>query len=186
MMHTAFKQPLPGGLTLAPPVSCCCNCGTDSGLRTIKTVLRKTSYFILFGSETTLALDLPYCQTCQRSAGRNHPGLLHFPLIAAVCFLVFSLALLPLFEHFKLNLVPWMFGSAGALATVLTVLLHRVRRPRGQQTSYYQPMELLDIEADFLSGRNQRLVVRFSNKQYERLFRDVHREAIAHRLLRVR
>ncbi|HEX7636783.1 MAG TPA: hypothetical protein VF457_00170, partial [Burkholderiaceae bacterium] len=72
-------------------------------------------------------------------------------------------------------------GLGSALAVSLAWLL--LTRPRGPQTSWFQPVRLVRMERDRGSGRLRAVGLVFTNERYGRAFAAANKEAIARGLL---
>ena len=62
-------------LELTKPLDICCNCGRDVEIELVETLLQRTRFYLVFGTELNLREDFPYCRACRRSAGRVRPDL---------------------------------------------------------------------------------------------------------------
>lgn len=168
------------------PTDLCCNCGSTTGLSPVSTKLKKTRYMILAGTEITRTVNFPYCPDCAETAKRLPFGIASKVLMAILLFVV--------------ALTVWSFSSAsitqavpaGMVLPVLAVLslsavfgIFSLRKPKGQQTSYSQPVRLKKVRQKFTGGITG-YVLAFSNKAYERKFISANQEAIAKNMIEVR
>lgn len=161
------------------PADLCCNCGSTTGLAAVPTKLRKTRYMVLAGTEITVTMNFPYCPDCVRSAKRSPVGVASKLLMAVLLFVV--------------ALTVWAFSTAsitqavpiGMVLPLLAVLsfgivfgIYSLRKPKGSQTSYYQPVRLKKVRQKFTGGITG-YVLAFTNTAYERAFVAANQEAIA-------
>lgn len=160
------------------PQEVCCNCGVGANLSTISQDTRLTRYWLAGGSERTLRLDLPFCADCAVTATRRPLGALHVFLVAVLAYsVVFGAGLvLGLVGDSQqvLEQTPWVSLLA---APFLTALFYAGRRRRAGQSSWYQPVRLLD-----LSERRGTIVgirLGFTSPIYARAFRARNDRGIA-------
>ncbi len=168
------------------PTELCCNCGSTTGLSPVPTKLKKTRYMVLAGTEITVTMNFPYCPDCVKTAGRSPVGVVSKMLMAALLFLI--------------ALTVWSFSSPsitqavpmGMVLPALTVLslgvvfgIYSLLKPKGNQTSYYQPVRLKKVRQKFTGGITG-YVLAFTNNAYERKFVSVNQEAIAKNVIEVR
>jgi hypothetical protein len=168
------------------PTDLCCNCGSAAGLTPVATRLKKTRYMVLAGTEITVTFNFPYCPDCVKTAKRSPVGIASKLLMAVLLFVV--------------ALTVWSFSSPsitqavpmGMVLPALTVLslgvvfgIYSLRKPKGRQTSYYQPIRLKKIRQKFTGGITG-YVLAFTNNAYEQKFVSVNQEAIAKNMIEVR
>ena len=168
------------------PTDLCCNCGSTAGLTPVATRLKKTRYMVLAGTEITVTLNFPYCPDCVATAKRSPVGIASKLLMAILLFLI--------------ALTVWAFASPSITQAVpismvlpaLTVLslgvvfgIYSLLKPKGNQTSYYQPVRLKKVRQKFTGGITG-YVLAFTNNAYERKFVSVNQEAIARDMIEVR
>jgi hypothetical protein len=169
-------------LDLQVPSTSCCNCGTSSGVSPRKTALKHTRYFGLAGTELTFTLELPYCRACVATGARFRQGI--FSKVLVVALLFFPLLLAGVFvvpDDFPRHLLPWAaLAGAGVLAAGYYVL----RRPRGSQTSFYQPVSLAGVEQTF-GGKVTRIRLRCSNQSFARALSSANLALVEARSLEV-
>lgn len=174
------------GLEFSFPTSMCCNCGTTSGLSVLRQDTRQTTYLGVGGTEITFQLPLPFCTTCARSAKRRVKSLIDRLLMFALMFGATFLGLIILGEVYSLpQLSEYLITLSAVVATALTVTLVLVARPKGNQTSYYQPVRISKLKREFISGKVVGIRFRFSNNDYAQLFSSHNQEPIRSKLVEV-
>jgi len=163
MMHiSGTSAPLP----FHAPDQRCCNCGTEHGVHMRDTELKKTTYMLLGGTETTFVLGLPFCGDCEPTAARFRQGYFSRALVAFVLFWVLLGVLMGAGgEHPPAWLVENMMLIAALGAVGLTTAFYLLRRPSAPQTSAYQPVFLSKLKRSF-KGEVQRLDLGFTNHAY--------------------
>ncbi len=155
-----------GNIAVNFPQDICCNCGTSEGLSKCRTPLNGISP------------ELPYCIHCDESATRKQRGV--------IAKILYSILLAP---------VIWFAGSVifpismtmhiGESFLIYSLVLAFIavfgytgsRKPRGQQTSYYQPVRIKKVRQK-LNGKNGGYAFAFTNKSYEEKFAEANRTAI--------
>ena len=135
------------------PADLCCNCGSTNGLSPVPTKLNKSRYMVLAGTEITVTINFPYCPDCVKTARRRPVGLASKLLMAVLLFVV--------------ALTVWSFSTAsitqavpaGMVLSALAVLslggvlgFYSLRKPKGKQSSYYQPVRLKKVRQKFTGG----------------------------------
>ena len=170
-------------LSLTTPLDCCCNCGKRGPIELVRTPMRKTRYFFIFGTELTLNETFPYCRPCRRSARRVRFGLfskmLATCLAVSVLFLVLVLVAPSLPDYVTENL----FLSAVIGGSALSWAYFSSRGWGRKGSTYYQPVSL--VSAESRGERLDRLRLRFYNKQYAKIFSNANAGLIARGILRV-
>ena len=140
------------------PQDLCCNCGTQQErICSVATTLRWITYLGIGGVETAERILLPYCQFCQVTATRRPPGIGRRFLVWALLFFVGMLCL-PLIPGANQIGIQAALLANGAVAAALVCARIFATRPRGKQTSYYQPVRL----------RTFGLVLAFTSSTYAR------------------
>jgi len=173
-------------VTFNVPTDLCCNCGSTTGLSPVPTKLKKTRYMVLAGTEITVTINFPYCPDCVKTAKRGPVGIASKLLMAVLLFVV--------------ALTVWSFSSSaitqavptGMVLPALIVLslgvvfgIYSLFKPKGKQTSYYQPVRLKKVRQKFTGGITG-YVLAFTNAAYERKFVSANQEAIAKNMVEVR
>jgi hypothetical protein len=169
-------------LTLRLPQFFCCNCGDAEDIRPVATPLR-AARFMVPGNALTLQLELPYCRRCASTAKREPVGPIKRLIIAALLALPVALiaTITPISSLIGTN-TTFYFAAAGTLAVVFGY--YSLQRPRGKQTSYYQPVRLTQVKRQF-SGRVLALTLSFTHARYAQTFATANKEAIARGVLQV-
>lgn len=174
------------GLYFTFPTSLCCNCGTTTGLSVVEQDTRQTTYLGIGGTEITFQLPLPFCSTCARSAKRRVKSLIDRLLMFALMFAATFLGLIIVGEVYSLTqFSEYLIHLSAAVAAALTVTLVLLARPKGSQTSYYQPVRISKLKREFLSGKVVGIRFRFSNSDYAQLFSSHNQEPIRSKLVEV-
>ncbi len=158
-------------LGLTPPSLFCCNCGSRDSLNLAHTPLRKSSYFLFFGSETTLNGHFPYCPRCRATAQRVRQNWTSKILLSCMVAAVLFLAFISLADSLPKILSGNLFYSSVVIGFALTLGYFHWRE-RSAERSYYQPVWLdrVDIADDQMVG----VKLRFHNKNYARVFANCH------------
>ena len=147
-----IQQPLlhrvavPTGSALAIPPDRCCNCGGTDCVAPEAVTLRRTIYIVIGGFEQRLKVALPACASCKRTMYRPAPGLPTRVFYAGITSFLGLLGLMALLM--KLDVKPSLglggiWAICAAVSLMVTGAYYATRRPRGSQTSYYQPVRLL-------------------------------------------
>jgi hypothetical protein len=167
-------------LTLRVPQYFCCNCGEAQDISPIATQLSVARFRVL-GSGMTLQLELPYCRRCASTSKREPVGLMKKWLIAGL--LAMSVGLIAMITPFgsRIGALAFYFTTAAILAVVFAY--YSLQRPRGKQTSYYQPVQLTQVKRQ--SGRVLALSLCFTHARYAQAFATANKEAISRGALQV-
>ncbi len=162
------------------PASLCCNCGATGDLKIVAQDTRQTKYFILGGTELTFRLPLPFCRRCSASARRHPRSIVHYALLALFVFWLTFFALLvagdvmmgmPMLKDHLVEI------SAGVTVLLIGLTL-AVSRPKGKQTSYFQPVRIKKLKREFVSGTVTAIRFAFTNPEYARAFANENQAAI--------
>ena len=175
------------GLTLRLPSEACCNCGTHENLSIVTQDTKLTRFMGGGGSEYTFKLDLPFCGGCAKSAKRRPVSLLHRFLVLVLMF--FGALALVLAVGMALESTWWLGNAAqlsAAAALVAVVLWYARQRPKDSQTSYYQPVRVVRLRQEFLSGKVKGIGFAMTNDHFARAFRSLNSEMIDSGLVEVR
>lgn len=171
---------------LSFPATFCCNCGDINCMTEIQDT-RVTRYYGLGGVETTVQLPIPICASCLKTTRRRPSGWFARLLVWAVAACVVFFAFIILGE--KVALPIWfaehMFAIAAGVSFVLVVLFYRLRRPEPPQTSYYQPVRVMEARMDFRDSAGQLTFMKlaFTNHEYLNVFTTANRAAIQAKML---
>lgn len=188
MPTISHQAKLASGLIFEFPQKRCCNCGKTDFLQTIDQDTRLTRFFFGGGSELTFKLPLPFCPDCTITAKRRPGSFFKKVLVFLVTFGVLVLALTLVGEFLFLNrLLPdhIIFISLGVSAA-FTFTLYFIRKPIGQQTTYYQPVRISGLKQEFVSGAIKKITLYFTNNAYARDFTTVNQELIKDNLVAVK
>ena len=163
------------------PQSRCCNCGTTSNISTENQNTKVTRYFMFAGTEITFDFSLPVCPDCSISLRRRVPTLFHkFLVVAAVTAAVFLLFVTVLAQ--VTSKVPFIayntFPSSLVISTILVFVFYALRRPRGNQTSVYQPVRISKLDQEFVSGDIKTIGFAFTNAMYLHDFVQANSQAV--------
>lgn len=169
------------------PNHICCNCGTKSGLHVIEQDTRRTSYLVAGGTEQTFRLPLPFCPDCAPSAKRRPKNIVHRALGFLLSFGAAALALIILGDlvlH-SAALANYLLPLSLAFAAATTLVWLAISRPKGKQTSYFQPVRIPRLKREFVSGVVTAIGFAFSNTDYARAFTSANRRAIEKKVVTV-
>lgn len=177
----SILAPIEEDLTLRVPQFFCCNCGEAEEIRSVATPLC-VEHFVRLGTAFELQLELPYCGRCANSATRKRTGLMKKVLIALL--LSISLGLVALVTPLRDVLGVFAFYLTAALVFALAFAAYALQKPRGQQTSYHQPVRLVEVKRQS-SGRIAALTLSFTHARYARTFASANAEVISRGALEV-
>lgn len=168
------------GVRFEFPSGSCCNCGSRVGVRTIEQDTRRTRYLFAGGTEVTFKLPLPFCQTCVPSSRRRPKSPVHWVLVALMLFGAAALGLIVLGDlvlhsaWVAANLLP----LAAGIAVAMTLAMVAIARPKGTQTSYAQPVRIVTLRREFMSGAITGIGFAFTHAGYRKAFAAANTEAI--------
>lgn len=168
-------------LTLRVPQFFCCNCGDAQEIRSIATPL-SIKRIVSPGASFELQLELPYCRQCANSATRKRTGLTKKVSIALL--LSVSLGLVALVTPLRDVLGVFAFYLTFALVVALVFASYALQKPRRQQTSYHQPVRLIEVKRH-PAGRVAALTLSFTHARYARSFASANAEVISRGALEV-
>ncbi|MFZ6769310.1 hypothetical protein ACO0LM_19855 [Undibacterium sp. Di26W] len=177
--------PFRDGVVFLFPNHLCCNCGKTTDLTTIEQDTRRTAYMVGAGTEITFQLPLPFCTDCTPTASRRPKSVLNWLLIFIAAFAVSALALIVIGDM-VLNsplIARYLLPFALALAALACAGMVALTRPKGKQTSYFQPVRIPRLKQEFVSGAVTAIGFSFSNLAYAKAFALVNRESIAKKLV---
>lgn len=172
--------PIDKELTLRVPQFFCCNCGDAQDIRAVGTPLVARGR--TFRRAPVLELDLPYCPRCVKSARRIEVGRAKKGVIAGV--LAGSLGLVAMATPLASALGGFAFVVTGAVVFLAVLGSYAMQKPRGNQTSYHQPVRLTRLKRH-RDGRFAALTLSFSHPRYARTFANENAEAISRGTLHV-
>lgn len=162
------------------PTEICCNCASPNRITTVLSDLKLTRYLGMGGSEYTFRWRLPYCPECQPTAERSPVGKLHVALVIGLATVGLFLALVVA----QIAMDESLFGGndfwvALAMSALLVAGFYSLRRPRGTQSSYYQPVRIRKLRQKFASGEVTGIVLGFTNPIYGRRFQELNEASSA-------
>ena len=151
-------------LELTTPLTSCCNCGVRASgvteVELIDTPLRRTRYFLFFGTELTIIETFPYCKPCRGSAGRARSGwfskFLSASMLCAVLVFAMTFADSAKFPAWFNNN---FFMSVAVVSLLITYAYFQFREANTGKRSYYQPVSLAEIDEGVVT-------LRLTNWQY--------------------
>lgn len=161
----------------------CCNCGSKSALRIVEQDTRLTTYMLGGGTEQTFRLPLPFCPDCIHSARRRPKNLAHRVLGFLVSFGVAALSLIVIGDLVLHSpaLAQYIVPLSLGLATATTLAWIAKTKPKGKQTSYFQPVRIPSLKREFVSGIVTSIGFAFTNIDYARAFAGANLRAIANK-----
>jgi hypothetical protein len=167
--------------TFVFPQSRCCNCAATSGISTQDQNTKVTRYFLFAGTEITFEFPLPVCRDCSESLERRVPTLFHkFLVVAVITAAVFAILVMALSQIS--SRVPFitnnMFVSSVVISLILVFSFYSRCRPKGNQTSFYQPVRISNLDREFVSGSIRKIAFGFTNPAYLREFSQVNAQAL--------
>jgi hypothetical protein len=171
------------GLVLRLPQFFCCNCGGAQDVWPTTTLLVARRYWL--PRSARLNLRLPYCVHCAKSARREPVGPVRKVLVATLLALTVGLlaAVAPL-PGIPGLISDNMFAVAAAATFILVLAAYALQKPRGDQTSYYQPVRLQKVKRG-AAGRIVALTLSFTHARYAEVFATANKEVIASGALQV-
>jgi hypothetical protein len=181
MFFVSYNQS--ADLSLTTPPDFCCNCGARKELELANTPLRKTRYFLFFGTELTLNETFPYCQDCAVTAARVRPGWLAKGLTVCLVTSVVFLAMVLFAASLPKSMSENLFRNSVLISILLTALFYYVREWSRNDRSYYQPVRLVDAKLDGDQILQYRL--KFFNPKYATVFRRANQDLIRAGVLKV-
>jgi hypothetical protein len=176
------KKPLKfnDGVTFTFPRNMCCNCGTSTELAMVDQDTRCSSSGMGTLTEFTFGLTLPFCASCAPSAKRRPVRGAERALVAFGVFggVAASFLLLPPALQESSTVQQCILPVAGVVAAAVTVAWVALTRPRGEQSSYFQPVRLLAVKGEFISGSVKLIRFAFTNSSYRNAFESDNADAI--------
>jgi hypothetical protein len=157
------------------PAEICCNCASSDRVDRVQSELKLTRYFGMGGSEYTFKWALPYCPECKLTASRTPVDKLHIALMIGLSTVALFLVSISLQAAMDKNLLGGNdFWFALVVATLLVGSFYTSRKPRGGQTSYYQPIRIRKLRQKFTSGEVTGIVLGFTNGSYMSQFQELN------------
>lgn len=185
MITTTNRQvPMAENIAFSFPATVCCNCGASENLSIIEQDTRLTRYFFGGGSEYTFRFRLPFCKLCAHSAKRRPAGLFRQFLMFGLAYVVSLLLITIIAIGTDIQiLLEKGFIFAAIPAALFVGIMVAIARPRGNQSSYYQPVRILKLKQEFLSGKVLGIKLGFTNDRYEREFSGANNQAILQKVV---
>jgi hypothetical protein len=175
------NQPAPFAEGLRPvfPKASCCNCGTTAGVAALRQDSRMQKSSSGSHQEFKFQLELPFCGDCAGSAKRRPQRVLERGLVALGVFGAVAASFLVLPESMQGNpmVQQAMLPAAGIAAGAVLLAWWLLTRPKGKQTSFFQPVRILDVRTA-RSGAIDALRLAFTNPDYRRAFETANRQAV--------
>ena len=190
MQHAnAGPQDIAPGTEMIFPSQLCANCGTRENISMVDQDTRKTSYFILGGTELTFQFPVATCSACAKSLKRRPRTVIANALISIVAGFVGFAFLLIIAEMTPIGpgfLAGNLVSVGGVIAAAVFLALPLLQRPAAGQTSYFQPVRLVGLKRRFIDGRIECFKFRFTNSDYREAFISLNADAIENGLVEVR
>lgn len=168
------------GVNFGFPINICCNCGTSNGLSVSRQDSRCSDSGLGTHTEYTFQLALPFCAFCAPSAKRRPVRVSERVLVAlgifgatAACFL-----LLPEGLQASSTIQQLILPLAAVVASAVSFAWFALTRPKGEQSSYFQPVRLIRVKGELLSGSIKSIRFAFTNDDYRQAFESVNAPAI--------
>jgi len=159
------------GLGVSFPQNLCCNCGSTKQLQTIEQDTRVTRYFFGGGSELTFKFPLPFCPNCENSAKKRPGGFVKKVLVFLLISVIFSFVLTIGGMALDMRwLVAHFYTISIPLAIAFIFFFYLRRRPKGDQTSFYQPVRINKLKQEFVSGMITAIHLTFTNVSFAKEF----------------
>ena len=167
------------------PIDSCCNCGSESGIELYQTDMRRMPLLGLAGVEIKVSLPFPYCRVCSSSAKRRRPTLLGILASSALLAIVIGMAWMFLGPTLSGDNAVAVVGVGIVAISLLIVLgFFFLRRPAGDQTSYYQPVILKKTGHKWPADITG-LELAFTNPEYAKKFVLANESVIADGKLKI-
>jgi hypothetical protein len=178
------------GLDISFPAEPCANCGTKRDVSVIDQDTKKTSYFILGGTELTFQFPVASCSDCAKSLSRRPKSMFANALLSIVVgFVSFAVLLLGIgMSGIEIGFLQGdNLGKAAMAITVLAfVALPFMQRPGENQTSYFQPVRVVGLKRRFLDGQIERIKFQFTNPDYQQAFSSLNTDAVTNGLVEIK
>lgn len=169
-------------LSFAFPTSRCCNCGGKTALSVKPQDTKLTRYIGIGGTEVTLSLPLCVCARCAPTLRRRPPTWFTRVLTWLALGAALFLAAVTLGEPMLSGLGAWFNGNlfpiSLAVSAAVMGLAIRLRQPGHDQSSFFQPVRLLDVNRRFNSPYIEGVALSFSNAAYLRDFVQLNAEGL--------
>ncbi|MBN2527508.1 MAG: hypothetical protein JXR76_14030 [Deltaproteobacteria bacterium] len=161
------------------PEELCCNCGKRGMLRVIEQDTRFTRFYGSVGSELILLFYLPFCETCAETATRRPKTFFHRTLQTLLVFAMTATTFLGIGVVWDVRqLVENVMWVSLGITFVLMGRFIISQRPRGNQSSYFQPVRIAFARNDRIGGKVSELKLKITNDAYRNRFCELNRAAI--------
>jgi len=135
------------------------------------------------GTILTFKLPLPVCNRCEDSLLRRPATNINkFFLLFAIAIALLLAAVTAgadAFLNTRFHLISnHLFLSCLVVAALLLKMFYSLRRPVGNQTSYYQPVRIGKCESEYSTGEIQQIGFLFTNPAYRHDFVQANKAAI--------
>lgn len=165
--------------TIEIPGEICCNCASTDRVSAVESELKLARFFLMAGVEYTFKWELPYCPGCAPTASRAPVNKMHIALMVGLWTVgLFLAAVLVQTAMDSSFFAGYDFWVALGVSTLIAGAYYGMRRPSGQQTSYYQPIRICKLRQKFTSGEVTGIVLGFTNPVYSRRFCEANTAAI--------
>jgi hypothetical protein len=151
------------------PTGACCNCGATAGVEQRPMLLAVTRFMLLGGTEWSVPVQVPCCATCAPSLTRRSPGVSGPVLAFAIWFGVAFVGAMSLQSMQGWEVGNSTLGLAAVVALAITGGWYGLRRPKGAQTSFYQPIRIVRLHQRF-SGAITGITFGFTREDLARAF----------------
>lgn len=150
------------------PTGQCCNCSSVQDVEVADQDTKVTTYLFGGGSEVSFQLPLPFCADCLVSSTRRPKSIFHRVLIFLVLFGLSAIFVIVLGEFgISSPLVASNFVAVStSVAVLVSVALFLAQRPKGAQSSYFQPVRITKLKREFVSGDMTGISLRATNSTY--------------------
>lgn len=177
----SMLAPIDDELKLRVPQFFCCNCGEAQEIRPVATPLG-IQRIARLRKGIAFQLELPYCRRCARSATRKPVGSIAKWIIAGL--VAVAIGMLALITPLRDVLGAFAFYATAAAVFAIVLGCYSLQKPKGTQTSYYQPVRVTEVERQ-PSGRVAALTLSFTHARYARSFASANAETISRGALEV-
>lgn len=170
--------PIKSDVPLRAPSEICCNCGSSVNVRPTATDLRRMPLMGFAGAEIKLTLPFPYCESCAVTARRRRPTALGVIAVSSLLALVLGMCWLFLGPQLSEESTAYVVAPVIlALSFAAVIGFYSLRKPAGEQTSYYQPVRLKNTGHKWPADITG-LELAFTNGRYAESFSGANQAAI--------
>jgi hypothetical protein len=174
-----INLPIKSDVPLVAPAKYCCNCGSEKNVKAEQTDLRRMPLTGLAGAEIKVSLPFPYCELCTKTASRRRPAVIGILVISALISMLLGMAWLFVGPQTSEEAITHVVAPAiVAISLALVLSFYALKRPSGRQTSYFQPVKLINTGHNWPADITD-LELGFTNKQYADSFSQANAAAIS-------